>query len=64
MAGVEGERAGNESGDGWGLLVGVDLGVGQTCVVIDYLVAELPADALASLLGAAVAVTRDLVPRP
>ena len=54
MAGVELKRSGNESGDGWGSLVGVDLGVGQACVVIDDRVAELPADAFAPLLAGAV----------
>jgi hypothetical protein len=43
----------DERGDGRGLLVAVDLGVGQAAVVVDHRVTELPPDALAHL-GAVV----------
>ena len=56
VAGEELERAGNERGDCRGLLVAVDLGVGQAAVVIDDRVAELPADAGAQFGAGAVSV--------
>ena len=56
VAGEELERAGNERGDCRGLLVAVDLGVGQAAVVIDDRVAELPANAGAQLGAGAVSV--------
>jgi hypothetical protein len=44
VAGEELQRALDEAGDRGGLFVGVEFGVGQSRVVVDDRVAELPAD--------------------
>src|SRR5205807_6505561 len=64
VAGEELQGAFNEGGDGGGLLVVVQLAVGQAGVVIDDRVAELPAGPVALLLGGPVALPGDPVPRP
>jgi hypothetical protein len=61
VRGEERDRALEKRGDGGGLLVAVQLAVGQTAVIVDRRVAVLPADLRALLLGGAVAVSGDLV---
>ena len=51
VARVEGERAFEEAGDGGGALVGVDLGVGEPCVVVDDRVHEVDAVAVLAVLA-------------
>jgi len=57
------ERALGERDDGRGLLVGVDLGVGQAAVVVDHRVTELPAHPHALLGAGAISPAGQLVAR-
>src|SRR4051812_10072008 len=54
----------DERDDGGGLLVAVDLGVGQAAVVVDHRVTELSPDAHALLGAGAIAGAGDLVAGP
>jgi hypothetical protein len=60
----EAERPLDERGHRCGLLVAVDLGVGQAAVVVDHRVTELPAHALALLGARGVTVAGHGVPGP
>ena len=63
VRGVEGEAAFDEGGDGRGLLVWVELRVGQSRVVVDERVHELVSDSLALFGPGAIADAGDGVPR-
>jgi hypothetical protein len=60
----EDERALGEGGDGFGLLVAVQLAVSDAAVVVDDRVHELPADAHALFGAGAVTHAGDAVPGP
>src|SRR6185437_9056048 len=53
QAGVERQGSGHERGHGGGLLVGVDLGVGDPAVIVDDGVADVIADSFALLRAGA-----------
>src|SRR3954447_23358450 len=59
MSGVPAKRAGDEPGDGVGLLVWVQLAVGQPRVVIDHGVGVLVPAASFSISAAASAIAGD-----
>jgi hypothetical protein len=61
VGGKERDRPRCEANDGEGLLVGVQLGVGQAAVIVDRAVGELIADALALLGAGPEAVAGDRV---